>query len=278
MRKVAPFFILFLTFFMLHGFSQNYPSGACASGMGNSSVVVPNIWSTYHNQAGLDYLEQITFGAYFENWFGLSELGLKTAALAVPTKTGTFGLDFSYFGYDKFNEMKMGLAYSKKFADIIAVGIQLDYFNIHQGDIYGNVGIPVAEIGILSEPIDKLFIGAHVFNPWRAQVDDYQNEKMPTVFRIGMGYKFTDKVLMTIETEKDLEISKPIFKSGIEYNFISSLYLRGGISTNPVTTAFGIGYKLKGVSLDLAFKHHQILGYNVGISMYYTFGYKEEKI
>jgi len=271
--------ITFIAFLILSitASSQNYPVGASAAGMANSSVVVPSIWSTYHNQAGLDYLDEITFGAYFENWFGISDLGLKSAALAIPTKTGTFGLDFTYFGYSAFNEMKMGLAYSKKFADIISVGIQLDYFNVNQQAVYGNIGVAVAEIGVLSEPIDKLFIGAHVFNPWRAQIAEYQDERMPTIFKIGMGYKFTDKVLLTVETEKDLDIVKPIFKTGIEYNFVSNLYLRAGISTNPLTTTFGIGYKFKGIALDLAFKHHQVLGYNAGISVNYTFGSKDVK-
>lgn len=272
----ATFISIFITlFFCLSVYSQNYPVGACAAGMANSSVVVPGIWSTYHNQAGLDDLDQITFGAYFENWFGVKELGLKAAALAVPTKTGTFGLDFSYFGYSSFNEMKMGLAYSKKFADIISVGIQLDYFNLHQEAIYGNVGVAVAELGILAEPFDKFLVGAHVFNPWRAQIAEYQDERMPTVLKFGMGYQFTEKVLLTVETEKDLDIAKPIFKTGVEYNFVSNLYLRAGISTNPLTTSFGVGYKFKGIALDIAFKHHQILGYNAGVSMYYTFGYKE---
>lgn len=275
MKKISILISILFLSISTNLLSQNYPVGACAAGMGNSYLVIPSVWSSYHNQAGLDYLENITFGAYFENWFGVKELGLKSAALAVPTKTGTFGLDFSYFGYDKFNEMKMGLAYSKQFAEIISIGIQLDYFNIHQDESYGNVGVPVAEIGILAEPIDKLFIGAHLFNPWRAQIAEYQNEKMPTVFKIGLGYYFTEKVVMTVEAEKDLEIAKPIFKSGIEYNFISDLYLRGGISTNPVTTAFGIGYQLKGIGLDIAFKHHEILGYNAGVSMFYAFGNKE---
>jgi len=266
---------LFLLLFLIIAnisiiYADNYPTGANSSAMANSTVAVPNIWSSFHNQAGLDYLEGITFGTHLQNWFGLEELGVKSVAFAIPTNSGTFGLDYTYFGFSAYNEMKMGLAYAKKFTDIIAVGIQLDYFNIYQQAAYGNVGFAVAEIGILSEPIENMKIGLHVFNPWRASVNEY--EKMPTIFRLGMGYTFSEKVLFTLEVEKDMDISKPTFKSGIEYNMVSNLYLRGGISTNPITNAFGIGYKVKGIGIDIGFFKHQYLGYNASVSMFYTFG------
>jgi len=270
MKKIILLSIIVLLINNLKSLADNFPTGASSSAMANSTVAVPNIWSTYHNQAGLDYLEGITFGTHFENWFGLKELGVKSLALAIPTNSGTFGLDYTYFGFSAYNESKMGLAYAKKFSNIIAVGIQLDYFNFHQQN-EKNLGVAVAEIGILSEPIKNLKIGAHLFNPWRAAVRGYAEEKTPTIFKLGMGYTFSEKVLLTIEAEKDMDISKPSFKSGVEYMIVSNLYLRGGVSTNPITNSFGIGYKIKGLAIDFGFFKHQILGYNGSVSIGYSF-------
>ena len=96
---------------------------------------------------------------------------------------------------------------------------------------------------------------------------------MPTIFRIGLGYNFSDKVTLTIETEKDLDM-KPVFKAGLEYNIIANLYLRTGISTtSPIYSyAFGVGYKFKGISLDIAFNKDPVLDYKTSISMCINIG------
>jgi len=273
--KTKQFLILFLIIINIsNSWADNYPTGASSRAMANSTVAVANIWSTFHNQAGLEYLDGITFGTHLENWFGLEENGVKSVAFAIPTNSGTFALDYTYYGFSSYNEMKTGLAYAKKLSEVISVGIQLDYFNFHQQIGYGNIGVAVAEIGILTEPIKKMKIGLHIFNPWRASINAIEKEKMPTIFRLGMAYSFSEKVLFTLETEKYMEITKPTFKSGIEYNIVSNLYLRGGISTNPITNSFGIGYKVKGVGVDIGFYNHQFFGYNASVSMYYTFGNK----
>ena len=253
-------------------FADNFPIGSNSAGMAYSSVTLRDVWAVYNNQASLAHLEGISFGAYYENRFGLKEFGIKSVAATFSTKPGTFGLSYTYYGFDQFNENKFGLSYGMQLAKFLSVGIQIDYFLINQNPEYGNIHAIAGEVGILAEPIEDLFIGAHVFNPWRAKISIFQDERMPTIFRIGAGYNFSDKVTLTIETEKDLD-EKAVFKAGLEYNIVSNLFLRTGIETSsPIYSyAFGVGYKFKGISLDIAVNKHPVLDYKTSVSLAVNF-------
>lgn len=272
MQQIAAFMLAFSFVLSAYG-NDNKPVGTRSAAMGNASVMISDIWSVYHNQAGLANIRNYAFATYFSNSFSIKELGLRAFAGAVPTQAGTFGLSYSYFGYSQFNESKFGLAYAKKLGKKISMGIQLDYFNTKIADDYGNKGIVAGEIGIIANPVENLTIGAHIFNPWRAKYVDYNDERLPQIFRLGAGYNFSDKVLVTIESEKDLD-KEIIFKAGIEYKIVKNLFLRTGISTNPVLNTFGIGFHFKNFTMDMAFSKHPVLDYTTHFGLSYHFNRK----
>ena len=250
--------------------SENYPVGARSSGMANSTVMISDLWSIYHNQAGLAYMKNIYAGTYFENRFNISELSIKSAAFVLPTKTGNFGATVTHFGYSNYNESKFGLAYARKLSEKFSVGLQFDYLNTCVGDEYGNKGTFIFELGLMAEPVENLLIGAHVYNPTRSKFAVYQDERIPTVFRFGLGYKFSEKVLLTVETDKELDY-KPTYRTGIEYHFMKNFYLRTGISAKPNQNFFGIGYVFKRLSVDVAFSTHEVLPMTSHFSINYKF-------
>lgn len=274
LKKIyLPIFFILICFVAISG-NENYPVGARYSSMGNTGVMTPSLWSTSHNQAGLAFLKISEVGLHYENKFLIPELGLSSLAFALPSKkSGTFGLNYNHFGYSKYNESKIGLSYAKMFGGSFAAGVQIDYFQTHIDEEYGNKGVPVAEIGILSQPVKGLYVGAHVFNISKAKIDDYSNERIPTIFKLGLGYAFSEKTLVCIETEKDLD-QKAIFKGGIEYQLLVNLYLRTGIITNPVQNTFGVGYKMKKFKADIAFVTHPVLGLSSQISISYALSSK----
>ena len=109
---------------------DNYGLGARSGGMANASVTFSDIWSIHHNQAGLANIESITTGIYYQNRFGLNELGVQGFAFALPIQEvskGVIGVSVTYFGYSQYNDSKIGLAYGKQLGDKYSVGIQLDY-------------------------------------------------------------------------------------------------------------------------------------------------------
>ena len=247
---------------------ENWPVGGKAAGMSNASVTLTDFWSVHSNQAGLTGVKTFSAGIYYENRFGLKQLSLKSGAVVMPTKAGVFALSMSYFGYSQFNETKTGLAYAKNFGTKFSAGVQLDYLATHIAENYGNSSALAAEIGLRYQINKNIAIATHVFNPTRAKVAAYNDERAPTIFKLGVSYMFSQKVILAVESEKDIQYN-PVFKAGIEYHPIKSIYFRTGISTNPVLNSFGFGLELSNFNLDFAASYHQVLGFSPQVSLIY---------
>lgn len=245
----------------------NYSTaGARSAAMANTSVVFTDFWSVYNNQAGLGYLERITVGAFHQSGF-IKEQNSQGIGVAVPTKTGTLAATFDYFGFSAYNEMQAGLAFGRTFTDYFSAGVKLNYLRTQISGEYGNADAVTFEIGILSEPLENLFIGVSVYNPSRSKMG---TETIPTIYKAGIGYIFSDKALLAIETEKDIDQSA-IFKAGIDYQLINFVSLQAGISTNPSNYSFGVGLHYSDINLHVGFLKHQTLGFTPSFSLSYGF-------
>jgi hypothetical protein len=247
---------------------DNIPLGARSAAMANASVSLSDVWSTQQNQAGLAFVRNISGSAYYENKFMLKELNLKAGSIALPIHGGTFGLLVSNFGYHLYSENKFAASFAKAFGEKFSIGISMDYMNVLLADGYGRKDMFVAEMGVLSKPLKNLTIGAHVYNPTRTKIADYNSERIPTIFRFGGNYTFSDKVLLTIETEKDIAYDA-VFKASIEYKPIKELFLRAGVSSNPIVSSFGFGILLNSFQIDVSTNYHQVLGFNPQLGLTY---------
>ena len=114
---------------------------------------------------------------------------------------------------------------------------------------------------------DDLFFGAHVFNPISNGFDLPEGmQKMPAIIRVGGHYQFPKMVLLTFETEKNLE-NPFIIKTGIEFSPVKNLALRFGVSGKPVNYTAGIGYTVGKISTDIGFSYHGNLGLTPSVSI-----------
>jgi hypothetical protein len=260
--------IFFLVSTILAG-NENTTIGGRASAMGGAAVTLSDFWAINNNQAGLAELKKMKLGFYFENRFLSKELSYKALAFALPTKSGVFGVNYSHFGYSLYSEQKVGLAYAKSFGKRFSAGLQLDYLGTSIADNYGNKSAFTFELGVLAKLTNNVTIGVHLFNPVNAKFNDYNNEKIPSVFKLGFSYLFSEKLLFAIETEKNINYN-PIFKAGIDYKIISFAYLRLGISNNPTISTFGFGVDYKQFTIDFSSSVHQIMGYSPQFSLIYT--------
>jgi hypothetical protein len=242
--------------------------GSRATAMGGYSATLGDLWSTNNNQAGLGFVNELSAGISYENRFLLKETSYKAGAFVLPLKTGTFGLSLTSFGYSAFNQNRAGLSYGIKLLENFSVGVQMNYLNTRLTPEYGQRNSFTAAIGVIAKLSKELTIGAHVYNPTRAQLAEYDNEKIPTIMKLGLDYKFSEKVFMAVEAEKDINFT-PVVKVGVEYHAVEMLYLRGGISTNPTLSSFGFGLKLKDFKLDVSSSFHQTLGLTPSVSLIY---------
>jgi hypothetical protein len=260
--------LLFTSHFSLAG-NESVEGDGRSAGVAGASVTYADVWSAFHNQAGLAYVKKFTAGAFNESPFLINELSTRGIAVALPVKDlGVFGVSMSYYGYNLYNEKKVGLAYAKSFGANISAAIQLDYFGTSIAEGYGSNAAFTVEAGFRAQIIPGLFLGVHLFNPTRAKLADYDEEKIPTVLKGGLSYVFSDKVTVSVESEKDIDADN-IFKAGVEYHIVKILYVRGGVSTNPTNTAFGFGLNLDSFDFDIAASYHQQLGYTPKVSLTY---------
>jgi hypothetical protein len=247
--------------------NDNYPLGARSAGLATASVAYADIWSSANNQAGLAHLERTSAALYYESRWNVQNLAIQAGAVAVPYKATVIGLNYRYFGYAQYNETKIGLAVARKLWKKFALGVQMDYFHTYFAYDYGKFNVLCAETGLLYEPIEHLKVGVHLFNVLQSKQKANPDERIPTVMRFGVAYAIGEKATVSLETEKDLRM-KALFKAGLEFIPVKSLYLRCGISTGLMYQyAFGLGYSWKLLTLDFAFNHHRLLGYSPHVSL-----------
>jgi len=260
------FFILLFSCFSLISFSQHYDAESNA--LGGCVLTKNNVWSNFTNQAGLAEINQFTIGAGTENYFGIKELSTHTAVFALPVNGGVFGLNIAYTGFELYNETKIGLAFGKRLSKSFNVGIQIDYLGMYADESTNNSNKFTFEIGAQKRLMQKLTLGAHIFNPIGVKLNE--DENIPSIFKLGLRYDANDKVAIFTEGELESEQNAKL-KLGLEYKIIKQLQLRTGFSTNPAKNSFGIGYTLNKMQLDIAVNRHQLLGYSPQFSVSSTF-------
>lgn len=275
-RKFYYFLIFFLTCQITNAQQISTVNGAEASAMGGCSVSFDNFWSVSNNQAGLGFQKQASFGIYSENRYSIRNLNQQVLAGIIPISQGAFGINYSYFGYDKFNQQKIGLAYGRLFGKKLSVGIQLDYLQTNIGDNYGKKGVLTFEGGILVRPTSNLQFGAHVYNPIKAKLSEEYGQNIPTYFRLGVRYKISADLISTVEAENDI-LNKTVYKAGLEYRIREMVFARIGISNNPALVSFGVGVRLGNFSFDFSSSAHTVLGYSPQFSAIYSIPKKGKK-
>jgi hypothetical protein len=244
----------------LNAGNDNYPAGARSSSLATASVSLTDIWSSFNNQAGLAWLKTPELGFHYENKFLVKEYALQAGAIALPFRPGTGSLNYRYFGYSKYHEAKIGLAFARKLHRSFSAGVQINYHQTFLAEGYGSYHAVTAELGVMYTPSENLFIGAHVFNPNRAKSNAIREEYIPTIFRIGAGYTILNKATLLFETEKNID-REPVFKGGLEITALKNLDFRFGFGSDYIEYTFGLGYHSRRFSFDLAFSHHYILGF-----------------
>jgi len=246
-------------------FAQNAFStaaGARGIGVGNANLTYQDIHSGFNNQAGLAYLEGFSAAAYAENRFLLKELQLAAISIAQPTNSGTWGMLLQYFGFDAYNEQKIGLNYSRKLFNNLAIGAQFDFLNT-QIKAIGNTATFTFEIGLQYEILDKLTVGIHLFNPIRATIG---TQALPAIIQIGLTYKPTNYITISSSVEKDSTLPYNL-RIGLEYQLLEKIQFRSGFNSNPNRLSFGLGYLINRLQLNVAASYHEVLGFSPALGV-----------
>ncbi len=273
---------IFLILVSSCGYSGHYNVlGARSGGLGRSSLALSGFWAGFNNQASLADYNKLSAGIYYENRFIVKEMNLAAGGFILPTKSGTFGLNLTWFGYSDFNEKKIGLGYGRKFGKSFSAGIQLDYLSTYIAENYGKKSLITFELGFKASLGENFIIGGHLFNPVPVYIQKEFNDRIPTVFSIGAVYYISNELLITLETEKSSEF-KPLIRGGIEYQIINRVAVRMGYSTLPSQTgatkfsiasifSFGFSLNFDKFDIDFASSYHNVLGWSPSMTAIFKF-------
>ena len=270
-----PFLILlFLSIHLIiNGQTVHRPVAAVYTGLGAYSNNHIDVFSFSNNQASLAQMKNASVGVYGERRFMLDELSLYQLAIAVPTNSGNFGVQVGYFGFSDYNESQMGFAYARKLGNKIDIGAQFNYNGIKASG-YGNSSAVNFEIGTVFHLTDKLNAGVHAYNPVGGKYGKNSEEKLASIYTVGLGYEASDKFFVSAEIEKE-ENQTVSVNGGIQYKFLPQFMIRAGIVTNTSVLYGGASLFLKTFRLDVVASYHPQLGVTPGLLLIYDFKKKE---
>jgi hypothetical protein len=265
MRLLFISILLALAPVVLHG---QVTAGARSASLAGASASLDDEWSVLNNQAGMAFLNTVHAGVFYESRFLVPGLGDKGLGVTAPVGRGAFGLSFRSFGFNLYSDSRAGLAYAIKLDEKLSIGVQANFHRIRIAEGYGTAQAVTIEGGAIYRMTDRLTIAAHLFNPTRSQIADFNEERMVSVLKGGASYLFGNKVRLLSEIRKPSD-RKPAIVAGVEYQVVETFSVRIGAGSNPGLTSFGLGWQIQSWRIDASSSYHAILGFSPQISLAY---------
>ena len=271
-RNLLPFFI---SLFVLSGVAQTgdipFQPGAVSGGVGGAQAALTSAWSPLYNPGLLPWQKTSSIAVGAENRFLTAGTHAQGLSGIFKLKRSAFGLGIVSHGYSAYRRSRVGLSYGLMLGNRVSAGVTIHYDALSLGNNYGSAGAVSATVGVSGKISESFTVGAYVFNPLRVSFSDNVDEYLPTVMAVGAAYTFSDKVMVLVDVEKDINF-KPGLKLGIDYKPADILHVRGGFRTLPQSFTFGFGLDLPRFNADLAAWVHPVLGTSPMLSLQYDFG------
>lgn len=255
-KIVVSVLFCFLSSSVCGGDPYRIPAGADGAGLGSVCIMRNGFWPSFHNQALLHANRSLSAGINYENRFGITELGTRTAGLIIPAGSASLGAVWSHFGYNHFRREFAGLSCGMALSENIAAGVQVDYIAEKSSGEYEKRNTLTFEAGLLFSVKENVRIGIHLFNPVPGSL---RRTFLTTALRAGAGIDLSKSLFAGAEAEMRSG-EELILRTGFEYRGFDKFLMRGGFSTENSSFSFGVGYLLKSLKLDLAFSTHERLG------------------
>jgi len=264
---IKVFLFVFCIICYINTYSQTR-IGAPNEAIGNASSTTSNIWSVWHNPAGISTHQQLSVGISYRTIQDLEGFNTASFTAALPLKIGALGLGVSRFGDQLYNEQLVSLSYGNKFG-ITDLGIRVAYHQYHfEG--FGNKGLPVISFGGITTITPEFLIGAFIENINQAKLSDFQDERIPTIMQLGVSYRPIESVSLNIDVQKDIERAATVL-IGVSYAIIDNLTINTGFNTNPSKQFFGLDFRPNNIKamLSYAIAQQEALGFSHQVSIQY---------
>ncbi len=263
MIKIALSILFSLT--IIHSAAQisRIPVSSIYTKIGAYTKNHSDAFSMQANQAALAEINSLSGGIYGEKRFMLNDLSLYQMSFALPTQSGSFGIAGTYFGNKENNEKEIGFAYGRKLGNRVSVGAQFNYYAIDVAG-YGSASSINFEAAMLLHVNEHVHVGIHVYNPAGAALNKGEEEKLPSIYNIGVGYEASSRFFVSAEIEKMEEYPVSV-NGGMQYAFEDKMFARVGFASGSSLYYFGFGVALQSFRIDATASVHPQLGITPGI-------------
>jgi hypothetical protein len=267
--KTATLACLFFISTTLGAQTGLYPLGAAAVGMGNMTTLHTDVWSALTNPAGLGIAPSFAAGIQHEQRYAIPGLGVDVLAAVLPVLGGGIGLSLANMGFSEQGENRFGIQVGRRLGRNLAAGVGFHAHLLRFPAEYHNAFALSADAGIYATPLPHLSMGVYVSNLSFSHFNNEARDRLPVVFRWGLGYEVAPEITLYAEVEKD--IYAPLrAKTGTSCLVFNILYVRLGVLSQPFEIHYGLGYRFRIFQVDFALYRHPVLGFSPQLSLSIT--------
>ena len=267
----ATFFVAYFSFYstslsaqtLRYGLTMPYVSGSAYS------VKQSDPLSFTGNQAALAQLQTAGAGIYTERRFMLSENTIYCVTAAFKSSLGNFGIQGNYSGFINFNDHKIGLAYGRSLGTKLDLGVEFNYSG-YSIPGYASGSALNFEIGAILHLTEKLNAGLQVYNPVSGKPGKFNDEKLASAYKFGLGYDASDNFYVTTELVKEENKNINVIGS-IQYHLSKVFFAKAGFQSDTGSGFAGFGVGWKNLRLDLTGNYHPQLGFSPGLLLIVNF-------
>ena len=241
--------------------AQLSPSIPTSNTIANLNVADTRNWMAFSNPSNISYLKSSGFGFQYENRFLLNELSTKSVFANLPTNLVDMAFSASYFGYNQYNEILIGIGFARNFSEKFSLGVQFNYSATYFGPEIRYLGVLFPQLGLNLKLSPKFHLGFSTFNPFQQNINsDYSIKRLASVFSLGCEYFFADNFAFRSQIDKEIS-SNYKFGAGFDYTMLNFLTVKLGAYTHGyLVPCLGLTSNFGSFSFSYNADFHPLLG------------------
>lgn len=266
------YFLVVVTFFCQFLYAQSYHALPSSSSVADASVAENQHYSAFQNPAAIGSINHLDVHLSYENKFLLKELSVKSIGVLIPTKLLNIAAVASYAGYNLYNEILAGIAFSRNFGSVFQLGVQANFYSVYFAEVNKRYAVFIPQVGLQVQISPAVNVGFSTFNPSQLLLKTASAPKIiPAVFSLGSKWKMTDDFCMLVQLDKNMTAGYRV-AGGFEYTLKDLITLKTGVyQAQYLVPSLGFGCKLKGLTMNLTADLHPVLGLNSRAAIRYSF-------
>ena len=254
--------------------AQFAEGGARVLALGRAGVALGAEPWGHTNPAAPAALAVRRLGLQASQAFGLSELGLASAAAAAPTPAGVVTASARAYGFSERRETRVvaGLARPVPLGPArrldLGASVGLESASTAGFDSATTV---LVNVGVQADLAPGLRAGLAARN-LLGLADDDPRASAATVPGVtaGLAYRPAPNAVLVLDADQDLDLGLST-RAGVEVAVVEALAVRLGVSTGPVRLAGGVGVAVGALRADVAVERHESLGLTPAVGVEVSF-------